>query len=687
MAKGNVSFVEMHVEKLVLGLSGVILLVMAFLFLVRSPNKIEYGGGRVDAGELNEALLQDARAVQNAIKNQKPEEVQVRDYAAELKDVHARGIFAATGAGLNFPPELRLAATFGRPVPALAEQDGGAGNIALVQPLAPSQPRLATYRSLVLRKAPAPAAPTGEPSAPPPEAPSEPVELTAVTVAAYFPHKTQQEEMLKAKYDASRARVYVAGVDVQRQEMLAGGEFSEWRDVTSQVAPPLEIPAVQVDPETGVIKNDAKLRETYELVKASQQTLMQPPFYEVQGGDLWELPPLPGLEPKDEEEPEAKPSPRPKPEPRTGPRPAPAPRPTPGGARPRGPIDDVIGGGGGGGAPGGPRTAGPSQEVQARKEAKQRITQALKDARLALGRKEYDQAVQIAERVLSEEYASAADQNQAKRIVKRASRAQGTRASRATGPDAGGGLVIGDAGGGGGSIIMGDVPPRPTSGRPTPPPGGAVQPEGGLLTRPGDPGTVVVMFHDDQVEGGKTYRYRMRVKLWNRYLGQIKALQNPEQARRVVLEGEWSPPSAAITARPTTHFFVSSAGGVGAETARVDVFKWYKDTWLREPFVVGVGDVIGGPKKKVKTGEIDEEGRDKTDDVDFTTGAVVLDVRPDERVIVRTPSGKEGVIRLVERKSLVLVYLDPADGQVKQRVQEFDKYDPLYKELKEYELP
>jgi hypothetical protein len=51
-------------------------------------------------------------------------------------------------------------------------------------------------------------------------------------------------------------------------------------------------------------------------------------------------------------------------------------------------------------------------------------------------------------------------------------------------------------------------------------------------------------------------------------------------------------------------------------------------------------------------------------------------------VKVRLAKGK-GQFDYTERKSLVLVYLDPADGQVKERIQAMDASDPLRKKLKE----
>ena len=97
-----------------------------------------------------------------------------------------------------------------------------------------------------------------------------------------------------------------------------------------------------------------------------------------------------------------------------------------------------------------------------------------------------------------------------------------------------------------------------------------------------------------------------------------------------------------------------------------------------------VGDVIGDVRK-IKVGEYDEEGDEIVDDVDFTTGVVVLDLRFNETVEQRR-RGKDGVFGYSEKKgSTVLVYLDPADGQVKERVSLFDRRDPKKKELEDEE--
>ena len=103
---------------------------------------------------------------------------------------------------------------------------------------------------------------------------------------------------------------------------------------------------------------------------------------------------------------------------------------------------------------------------------------------------------------------------------------------------------------------------------------------------------------------------------------------------------------------------------------------------MKERFNVAIGDVIGGDVKDVKTGDYDDEGEEVKKDVDFTTDAVVLDLRFDEPVKERWPQ-KDGAFSYRDKTSTVLVYLDPADGQVKERAQVFDRRDPIRKQLED----
>lgn len=191
-----------------------------------------------------------------------------------------------------------------------------------------------------------------------------------------------------------------------------------------------------------------------------------------------------------------------------------------------------------------------------------------------------------------------------------------------------------------------------------------------------------VWFHDDTVESGKTYRYGMRVRLWNRYVGQTRSLKNKDDAKQPVIVGEWSVDSQPVTVTPSTHFFVSGAKPGADDEAMVEVWKWRKGSWIKDRFDVQVGDVIG-EEKLVKTDDLDEDLKPVKAPVNFATGAVVLDLRVDEPVQQRI-QGK-GDFSYRDQESLVVVYLDPADGQVKERSALLDRNDPLKKELEEQE--
>lgn len=214
--------------------------------------------------------------------------------------------------------------------------------------------------------------------------------------------------------------------------------------------------------------------------------------------------------------------------------------------------------------------------------------------------------------------------------------------------------------------MLNQVNPRPPTAMPTE-----------AAERMKAPGSrAAVWFHDDSVEPGKTYQYRMRVNLWNRYLGRQKALKNGDDARKAIVEGEWSAPSEPILVAPDAHFFLTSLKP-GTEAAVVEVWRWRKGRWHKHTFEVSVGEVIGG-QREIGVDEADAKGGKTV--LDFTTGALVLDLRSDEPIRMRLPGAGAGY-QLVDRRSVVMVYVDPADGQVKERIADVDRANPVRKRL------
>jgi hypothetical protein len=653
MSRRWLTLLETHIEKGMLGLAAAFLVAMLYMCFIRSPNVVKFEKQELGPRELLAAIKSDADDLDRKVRSASAEEPQVEDFSEQLRAQHAKGIFAsASEEAPALMPELRLATPFGSKieVPGLKESEEAAGSIALVTPLRPSPPKLRTGRSLVLREQIQIAGLEEAPATTPPEESPEAEEVAWVTIAAYFDKKAQYNEMIKAHYAPYRSKAYVVGTDVQRQEVLSSGEFSDWQDVSvGKAMPKLDLRTPVFDDATRELTNKDELRETFAVVKASQATLMQPPFYVVEGGDFWEVPPLVGYE-EEEEEQEEEVQERVLPH---GDRTAPPPtRVLPPGRSPAGPTGHVgvrrspgtgrIGGPGPGGAtsPPGPYSgATVRSDDQEKREARRQIRLDLKDAEKALGQKHYEEARGLAERVISNQHASKGNVRKAKEIVKVAQRRLERESGLATAR--------------------------------------ASREVGELVTHP-ETGAVAVWFHDDTVEAGKTYRYRMRVKLWNRYVGRMRVMQDPEQAKEPVVVGDWSYPSEPITVTPSTYFFFS--GTRSSDIASVDVWKWRKGRWFKERFDVSVGDVVGGVARNVKTGEYDKEGDETKTNIDFTTGVVVLDLRFDEPVKDRW-RGKGGAFSYRDKTSAVMVYLDPADGQVKERVLAFDRRDPTKKEL------
>ena len=63
MAKQLVSPVERHVEKVILGIVGIVLLGVIARYLVTSPNQIELGGEMVTPNAVDEKLAEKAAVV------------------------------------------------------------------------------------------------------------------------------------------------------------------------------------------------------------------------------------------------------------------------------------------------------------------------------------------------------------------------------------------------------------------------------------------------------------------------------------------------------------------------------------------------------------------------------------------------------------------------------------------------
>ncbi len=610
MAKGSLNVIEMHIEKILLGLAGLFVVAMFVMYFVMTPHTIDYNGRSLSPGELEDAIHQSAQGLQQAVRSSKPETPAPPQFASQLRAEFAQGVLS--GEAVTLPAELTVAAEFGLPIPVLNEGEGEV-DVAVVKPLRPDVPRPMTGRSMAFQTEATlePRADTATPS-------GTPAETVWVSVGAWYPVEALRGEMTAAGYAPFRTRIYFTGVDAQRQVLRGDGTWSDWQDVPPSAAMPrVTMPIPAMDDESGYILNGEQLDEALDDVKAHQQQLAAPEFYSIDAGSLWDFP-VPQADSIELAALVAQPEDRKRgPRPRQGrppvgqPAAQPAARP---GRDPRRPQQ--------------PRGRAAAEDRTAQVRA---VRADIREAEQALAAQDLEQAIQLAEKALENPFCRGPMQRKAQNVRDAARKRLG---------------VLSRTKSYGGTML-----PHPELGDEK----------------------LAVWVHDDAVEAGRTYRYRLRARIWNRYVGRIKSVRDPQDALQAELVGEWSLPSDPVTVPPGTHFFLAS-GSTTNDGARVDVFKWVEGRWARESFEVRAGDVIGGLKR---VRELDQE-------IDFNTGALVIDMRDDVPVQVRIPQGKRGEFTYRDQQSVVILYLDPADGQVKEMM--YNRDDVLYKDLKEREI-
>lgn len=592
MPRKTTSRFELHIEKFVVVAAAA--LVLLWFYVLHSPNSVVYEQQRLSLRELDGAILAQARALQDRMRNVKAQPRELPNYSRRMRAAHEAGLFGDGRPAL--PATLRRAAKFGRAIGVAGLKP--ARRVPLVTPLAPSLPVVDAGRSVV-RALPTEPAPRGEAS-------HAETDSVWVSIAAYFDETAQRDEMIQLGYAAGRTGVYVAGVDVQRRAIRPDSTWSPWQDVPpSRLAPRPGVPEALFDDRTGVMINRAEIERAFAAIKAAQAELMQPLFHDVVAGDRPALPMLPGIRER---------------------------------------VAAVRG----------------------------YLARRLAEARRALKSRDLNKAAELARLASVSPHTTPELRSQAAKLLKRIKRA---------------------------SASTGGTRPRtpppiqeshefPTGRRPVPARTTSLQrdePEqiveynpDGFLTHP-DSGKPVVRFFDETAQPGRTYQYRMRVRLWNRYVGRVNAVEHPEQAALSVLAGQWSPPSDPVRVPPDTYFFVTGRA-LGRDAAGVEIWKWRAGTWLRASFDVGVGEVIGGVRR-VKLSRL-RENPPVYDEIDFNTGATVLDLRFDVPVERRMAARRGDGFAYQSSKSLVLTYLDPQGGWPLQRTEAFDKYDPVRRALR-----
>ncbi|MFG0273647.1 MAG: hypothetical protein ACF8QF_01185 [Phycisphaerales bacterium] len=193
-----------------------------------------------------------------------------------------------------------------------------------------------------------------------------------------------------------------------------------------------------------------------------------------------------------------------------------------------------------------------------------------------------------------------------------------------------------------------------------------------LPSRIADADELTVWGHDLEVEGGRTYEYRLRVLVNNPLFGFANNLAEESRAaaEEPVLASEWSAWTSPVSVDRDLYWFATRASeggrqavGVVAPTTTVEVYRFYYGFWRRDEARIRIGDPIAASiniaerelpifriERPESGGPAFVAGQELISQSLLTsTGSLLLDVRPAavqtgrERplgVVVREPGGE-----------------------------------------------
>ncbi len=204
MAKQLVNPIERHVEKAVLGLTGLALVAVIALYLVTSPNQIELGQEKVSPSTIDGKVTQKATDVVARLRSAQPKTTTppplFDEFAGSLQPLGRTPLPAAVAMG----PEVPIV----DPVGAIIGQAG------LVRVNRPAKPTTTHGRSTIT------------------DIRGGHVPVDWVTVSALLEVKAQTE-LQRLEYGATRDEVIFAPPEIQRRARRPDGSWpdEDWKDV------------------------------------------------------------------------------------------------------------------------------------------------------------------------------------------------------------------------------------------------------------------------------------------------------------------------------------------------------------------------------------------------------------------------------------------------------------------------
>ncbi len=546
-------FLEKNVQWIAVGLGGLFLLYIVYAYLLLPPvsTDLRTRGGEQTAtlGTIDQYTLDGpAHDLQKAMDNHQPIQIPVTKFSQQF----VSAMNWADSQIQPFDPKLRWVNSPTAPITLIATEEKEKQEQQNAGALLPANPPAAAYAGASTGRSEIPAAggsrPAGSDSNKTPSA-----DKLWASVGFKIPTSEIAEQFKQAKIPASQAQTLVLQIEAVRQERQPDGSWGKETPVK-----PLPITPKMRFPKKGDRGAEPEYRQ---WATSNQAAILQPPFYQVIGGDVWRVP-------------------------GTNPPPPPPPPPfDPARVRP----EDVA-------------KLTPEQRTaynkwrleERRKEQQQRQQQRSRERRPTRtpSRMEPPPLPQPGYSPSALDAMGPLAQAQRRNVP-----------GMPPPPD-----------------LPPDIPPdamNPGGGPPAgyQPGGSGLDPQwveeqkkaaGVIPTGQFDPAktpAILTWIHDENVQPDHVYRYKVRYRLLNPLYHSPNLAKDRSALEEFSLESPFSEWSEAVTIPPVTAFFVD--GGFYNDTARFQVFHWQDGVWHSKSFIVSPGDIIG---------QKDESG------IDYTTG-------------------------------------------------------------------
>lgn len=293
MAKQNVTFIERHLEKIVIGVTGAVLAAITVLYLIGTPHQVDVQGESVGPNKLYEMIRSQADTTRETLNRAALAPSEGTASAVSGNPDQQMSPYDA----MRLPREFALAPVpLNPPVPEV--QGAQRGGIRLAEVLPPTSIRVST--GMAHMKLPEPQFVESSQGV---VQPSDTGALTQnhfwVVVFGAISRKEQHAKFDEARYALERQNLIVAGVEAEREERLPDGQWGGSAVISGYAESKIRVQRTAVltpqDDGTSIISvadmnTIAQFRQLLESPE-TQSRLLRPPFQNLlEVPILWQAP-------------------------------------------------------------------------------------------------------------------------------------------------------------------------------------------------------------------------------------------------------------------------------------------------------------------------------------------------------------------------------------------------------------